>query len=107
VSEDGANHMVEILLPLRDNKDAPYPTDVFNALRDQLVSAFGGVTVFSRSPGEGLWRDKGAVSHDDVVVFEVMVASLDRPWWARLRRSLERKLRQKEIVIRAHRLERL
>ena len=80
---------------------------MFNDLRDRLVAAFGGVTVFSRSPGQGLWHDRGAVSHDDVVVFEIMVASLDRPWWARLRKSLERKLRQREVVIRAHRLERL
>ena len=39
------------------------------------------------------------------VVVEVMTKELDRVWWNELRRSLERKLNQDMIVIRAQRIE--
>jgi hypothetical protein len=40
--------------------------------------------------------------HDDIVVVEVMVPELDKAWWARYRRGLEKRLGQKELVVRAH-----
>jgi hypothetical protein len=36
-----------------------------------------------------------------------MVEELDKPWWARYRRVLEKRLRQKELVVRAHKIESL
>jgi hypothetical protein len=80
---------------------------LFDDLKDRLVERFGGVTVFSRAPAEGLWRDGGKVERDEMVVFEVMAEDLDAAWWANLRTVLERSLRQDEILMRAYEARRL
>jgi hypothetical protein len=100
-------HLVEILLPLRDKSGAPFPGAQFERLARELTSAFGGVTSFTRSPAEGRWKDGGKTESDEIVVVEVMVEHVDRAWWGDLRRRLEDAFRQDEIVIRAHRVDRL
>ena len=101
-------HLVQLLLPTRDNDGRAVPKDRLAAVRSELTSAFGGVTAYSRAPAEGLWVDDDArVVRDDVVVFEVMVDVLDRDWWGRYRRDLERRFGQEELVIRATSAERL
>jgi hypothetical protein len=42
-----------------------------------------------------------AASLEDIVVFEVMVESLDAQWWKTYRKTLERAFRQKSIIVRA------
>ena len=100
-------HLVTLLLPLKDNEGEPYAPEVFDDLRSRLLKAHGGVTVFGRAPGEGLWRNGGKVEADEVVIFEVMVEGLDRAWWSALRAELEVQLGQDEIVVRAAPIERL
>jgi hypothetical protein len=99
--------MIEILLPLRDESGEPLPAAHFDALARRLTERFGGVTSFTRSPGEGRWKQGGATEHDDIVVIEVMAEDVDRPWWSGLRRQLMRDFRQKNILIRCHAAERL
>jgi hypothetical protein len=98
--------LVQILLPLAksgERNDGAF----FEALKAELTERFGGVTVFRQSPAEGLWADDDRVVRDDIVVFEVMADKLDRSWWRALRQRLEETLRQKEVVIRRYRIERL
>jgi hypothetical protein len=104
-----ALHLVEILLPLFDNEGARLPGGLYTQVIEILAETFGGVTAFSRSPAEGLWRSgsEGDTRRDDVVVFEVMVEELDAEWWKGYRRSLERSFHQDEIVIRASAIVRL
>jgi hypothetical protein len=99
--------VIEIFLPLRTPKGARARGPVFEALKGRLVERFGGVTVFARTPAEGLWRDEGAVERDEIAVFEVMTNELDRNWWSALRRQLEGDLEQAEILIRAVSTDRL
>jgi hypothetical protein len=55
-----------------------------------------------------VWRDEGGeVARDEVVMVEVMVERLERPWWAAYRRTLEERFRQSELVARALRCDRL
>ena len=76
------------------------------AVRDELVEHFGGVTAFTRSPAEGLWKaGDGDAERDDIVIFEVMADWLDRGWWRNYRTELERRFRQDEIVVRAREVE--
>jgi hypothetical protein len=71
-------HLVQLLLPLYDNNKQHFLREEFNRVRDDLAERFGGVTAFSRSPAEGVWREgQGDVSHDEVVIFEVMTERLD------------------------------
>ncbi|HEY0036017.1 MAG TPA: hypothetical protein VGB66_04980 [Longimicrobium sp.] len=101
-------HLVQLLLPLRDNDDRPFPRAEFDRVNAELTDRFGGVTAYLRAPASGAWRaDDGEVARDDVAVIEVMADPLDRPWWSRYRADLERRFRQDEIVIRATEIERL
>lgn len=105
-------HLVHLLLPLYAQDGGRLPQAVFAAVRQELVDRFGGLTAYSRAPARGLWADDddGAgerLEHDDIVVYEVMVERLDRAWWKAYREELTRRFAQKELVIRAQRIERL
>jgi hypothetical protein len=101
-------HIVELLLPLRDNEGNEFPRATLDAVRHELTERFGGVTAHLRAPAAGAWKDdEGDVARDDVVIVEVMADSLDRAWWAGYRRELEARFRQDEILIRATECERL
>ncbi|HYW30441.1 MAG TPA: hypothetical protein VE869_02960 [Gemmatimonas sp.] len=83
--------------------DAGYAfTDVHRALSAELTARFGGVTAYSRSPAHGVWQpDAGGAEHDDIVLLEVVVETLDADWWRDLRQRLERDLEQDSILVRA------
>ena len=101
-------HLVQILLPVRDNEGRAFGRDAFARVREELTDRFGGVTAHLRSPAEGAWRDPGGgVDRDDVVILEVMAEALDRAWWAEYRAGLEARFRQDEVVVRATAMERL
>lgn len=42
---------------------------------------FNGVTVYDHKPASGKKQD----SSDDIIIFEVMTADLDRAWWSSYR----------------------
>ena len=101
-------YLIQILLPLRDNVGQPFPRDNYDVLRVELTRIFGGVTAYSRSPAEGLWEGKdGRVSHDEIIVFEVMADELDKNWWKRCRQTLAERFAQEELVLRAISISRL
>jgi hypothetical protein len=98
-------HIVEIFLP---TGAAALDTEL-SKLGVVLSDQFGGFTAFTRTPAQGAWRvpQTGEVEHDELVVVEVMTDGLDRTWWAHLRTKLESALKQKEILIRAHQVQKL
>ena len=98
-------HIVEILLPLRDNDGQRFPSTLYARVREELVGRFGGLTAFTRSPAEGVWEEGGQRSRDEIVLFEVMSDGIDRNWWQRYRAALEQLFDQDEIVVRAHEIE--
>ena len=101
-------HVIEILLPLRDNEGKPFPRAALDRVRHELTDRFGGVTAHLRAPAAGAWKDdEGGVERDDVVIVEVMAEELDRAWWDAYRRELESRFRQDQILIRATTCERL
>ena len=90
-------HLVQLLLPRYDETVAR-----------ELTERFGGMTAYARAPAKGKWQPApGETVQDDIVVYEVMVESLDRAWWAQYRSRLERRFDQEELVVRAHGIERL
>ena len=95
-------HLVQILLPVRDNAGTPFPRADHDRVRHELTERFGGVTAYLRAPAAGAWKDgEGDVARDEIVIFEVMAAGLDRDWWRSYREDLERRFRQDEIIARA------
>ena len=94
-------YLVQILLPLRDNEGQPLPRDIFDSIKLRLTDRYKGLTAYSRSPAEGLWKPRSKTRRDEIVVYEVMVPDLDLNWWRDYRKLLEQQLRQESIVIRA------
>jgi hypothetical protein len=95
-------HLVQLLLPLVDDRKT------YDEVMHQLTERFGGATSYSRAPASGLWKNPSdKTERDDIIVVEVMVSKLDKRWWAKYRRELEKRLRQKELVVRAHEVQSL
>ena len=101
-------HLVQLLLPLADRSGNRFPRSAYDDLVRRLTDRFGGVTAYTRSPATGLWEaESGETVRDLVVVYEVMVEQLEPEWWAELRRELEARFEQDEIVVRVQTTERL
>ena len=101
-------HLIQILLPLYDNVGTEQDTALFARTRAEQTERFGGLTAHVRAPARGLWKtEAGEVTRDEVVIFEVLTASLDRPWWQRYREQLEGRFAQEAIIVRAMRIETL
>jgi hypothetical protein len=100
-------HLVQIILPLYANSGERLRRELFDDVKRELVQQFGGVTAYTRSPAEGIWDDGQGAQRDDVLLYEVMAASLDRDWWARYRKELASRFEQQDLVIRAMGVERL
>ncbi|AFZ66299.1 hypothetical protein [Deinococcus peraridilitoris] len=100
-------YLVQLLLPLYDNENRPFPGAHYRTLREELTARFGGLTAYSRAPALGLWQDEeqGQVVRDDVVVYEVMTGELDRDWWRDYRKTLKTRFRQDDLLMRAQQVE--
>ena len=99
-------HLVQLFLPMRDRAGAPFPKALYAQLRDELVERFGGITVYTRAPADGLWQDgEGGTTHDDIVIYEVMTDILDPAWWGGQRAELEARFAQQQLVVRAQSLQ--
>lgn len=95
-------YLIQLLLPLRDDQKRPFPRREFDRVRAELAERFGGITLYSRAPAVGVWKDhEGGEARDEVIVAEVMAMHLEREWWRLYRETLERRFRQDEIVVRA------
>lgn len=95
-------HLVQILLPLRDDKGRGFAKQHYDKVATLLTDRFGGVTAYTRTPAEGRWKEGGrTISEDEVVVFEVMVEKIDATWWRSYRTSLQKRFGQKSIIVRA------
>ena len=58
------------------------------------------MTCFSQSPAEGIWDESGDVQKDLIVIYEIMANTIDKDWWAKLKKDLEADMEQEEIIIR-------
>jgi len=94
--------LVQILLPLYTNERQLFPDAAYERVRETLMEQFGGVTTYQRSPALGHWKQTEAVTvRDDIVVFEVMLETLDHLWWANYREQLRQAFAQDKLIIRA------
>jgi len=100
-------YLIQLLLPLHDNRKQAFPVEHFNAVRTELTRRFGGVTAFLRAPAHGLWEEDREINRDDVVMFEIITESLENEWWREYRIHLQQLFKQKEVLIWATRVEKL
>ncbi len=98
-------HLIQILLPTRDNDGQPFSGNLFDEVRTDLADHFGGVTTYMRAPATGLWEDDGHKVTDEIVIFEVMVDRLEREFWRLYRLELQETFKQEMIVMRGQRID--
>lgn len=96
-----ATKLVQMLLPLYDSDNKPFKVSMYSEVKEELTERFGGVTIFSRSPAAGLWKnDKKKTVKDEILVYEVMSGDADTSFWEKYKRTLKTRFRQKDLVIR-------
>jgi hypothetical protein len=100
-------YLIQILVPLFDNEGSAFDHQFYDRVQDELTRKFSGVTAFRSSPAEGIWKEGGEVSHDAIIIFEVMTRDLERDWWTKYRAELEVRFRQEKLVVRAILIEQL
>lgn len=102
-------YLVQIFLPLRDNRGRRIAGAHFEHLSKELSNRFGGMTAFTRAPATGLWKKTkhSSPERDQMVIYEVMVKRLQRRWWRQECTRLESVFRQEQILIRAMAVDRL
>jgi hypothetical protein len=100
-------HLVQILLPLRDNCGRALPRARFEAVERELSAKFKGLTAYTRSPAYGLWEKGGRTKKDEVILYEVITPRLNRSWWNAYRQTLEARFHQESVLIRAQQVTQL
>jgi hypothetical protein len=95
-----ADYEYEIYVPRTDNAGSPYPEKVLQTFRDLLIEKFGGFTD-TKHRNKGVWKIGTVEYHDELTVWRVL--SLNEgpkdSFIRRFKRDMEKKLRQKEILI--------
>jgi hypothetical protein len=95
-------HLVQFLLPLSDNNGKRFSRGLFEQVEKELVAQFEGFTAFPRAPASGLWvTPTDDLKRDDMIVYEVLVSTLDRDWWTNYRAKLQDCFQQDEVLVRA------
>ena len=92
--------LVQIFLPRYDNQGHRFPAALYARERDRLVERFGGLTAYTQNRAHGLWKDNGRTRRDVIIIFEVLLRRVDRKWWMAYRHRLQKRFRQKELLIR-------
>ncbi len=92
-----------MLLPIKDENGGLFPEHYFTDLRDALAIKFGGITIYSRSPVKGLWKESGSsLVADEMIIYEIMMQDVDLAYWKAQKLRLQKLLHQDEIMMRYH-----
>ena len=96
-------YLTQILLPLYDNHGHKLPKDKYDAVCNQLIDRFNGLTAYTRTPAKGFWQEDGQRTiHDDIIIYEVMSDQSETNWWKEYRDKLEKIFSQETVIIRQH-----
>jgi hypothetical protein len=52
----------------------------------------------------GLWQESERIVHDDLIIYEIMVETLEEDWWRQYRVRLEDRFQQESVVVRTHQI---
>ena len=94
-------HLVQILLPIFDNQGKMLPRALHQKVKTELTRRYKGLTAYTHTPAEGLWRTGNQTNRDQIVIYEVMTAQENPKWWKNYRARLEKRFKQQLVVIRA------
>ena len=95
-------HLIQLLLPLYANSGTAFEQKLYTEVRNELVERFGGITAYTRAPVLGVWQENDHIVRDDLIIYEIMVETLEEKWWREYRLLLENRFHQASLVVRAH-----
>jgi inorganic pyrophosphatase len=96
-----ADKLFQIYLPRNQENGKPFSEERFKKVKTELTERFGGLTMYTRAPAKGLWKDEGEKTvSDDILIFEVMASEYDQEFWKDYKAELEKKFKQDEVLIR-------
>ena len=92
--------LIQIYLPLYDPAGLALPESLFQEVANVLTERFGGLTRYTRSPAEGLWKeDEQKTVKDDILIYEVLAPNLDESFWQDYKEKLKTQFKQEELLI--------
>jgi len=90
----------EIHLPINFNDGSPIPDELFTAVKDELVSRFGGLTILPpSSPAEGWWKSGGVLYRDNILIYRVTTIEDEDKFFQQYERVLAERFKQEKIWI--------
>ncbi|MCK5109863.1 MAG: hypothetical protein KAR25_09240, partial [Methanosarcinales archaeon] len=102
-TENGVEKRIEswqITIPLTDNQQQPFPEEIIERIKSQIISEFGGFTSFSVV---GYWKsgEKLYLDNDIVIIIDVPVKyhGTASAFFIELKDELMKELRQEKIYI--------
>jgi inorganic pyrophosphatase len=99
-SEAMKDTFVQLFIPKNDQNGRAFPASHFTKLNSEFKDKFGGFTVYSRTPAEGIWKkDGGDTIIDQVLVYEVLTHTTDTNYFKELKPRLEKHFGQTEVLI--------
>lgn len=93
------SYLIQVLLPLYSGSGRRIGSRLLQRTARELTEKFGGLTAHTRAPVEGVWKKAGRRVKDDLLIYEVLAARLDRRWWKTYRTRLEQAFEQEKVQI--------
>jgi inorganic pyrophosphatase len=95
-----ATLLVQLFLPMYDNKGIVFPEKYYHRIREELTQNFGGTTFYFRSPVSGTWKQENNVIKDELLVAEIFTQEEGISFFIKYKSKLETRFKQDEIIIR-------
>jgi hypothetical protein len=93
--------LIQIYLPIYDAQGKTFSEASYEKIKTKLTEQFGGLTMYTRSPAVGLWKDDPqSTVKDDIVIYEVVAEELDQTFWSNYKNELKDQFKQDELLIR-------
>jgi len=97
-------HLIQILLPIYDNQGNMFSRALHQKVKTELAHRYKGLTAYTHTPAEGLWKKGSRTNRDQIVIYEVMTPNENQAWWKNYRARLEKRFKQQFVVIRAQKI---
>jgi hypothetical protein len=90
----------ELYVPLVSKNGEKLPLKELKLLKNRLVAQFGGVTHFPQKT-KGVWKVGQATFYDEIIILRVLAdqTKTAKTFWRKLKVDLQRKWKQKHILI--------
>jgi len=90
----------DLYVPLYSNSGEPFPPARLGRLKKRLIKRFGGLTHFPQR-NEGFWKLGAVTFRDEIVILRVLSAEdhRTRKFWIALKKDLQRRWQQADILI--------